>query len=70
MKTKLIAASIATAMITTPALADFYVVRDSPTAECRIVETKPADTKIVVVGNKAYKTRDEATKDMTVVCKK
>jgi hypothetical protein len=54
----------------TPALADFWIVRDSPSAECRIVETKPADTKVTIVGNTVYKTRDEATKEMTTVCKK
>lgn len=71
MKIKIILGSaLALGMLATPALADFYIVRDNPTAECKIVETKPADTKIVVVGNKVYKTRDEATKEMTTVCKK
>ena len=71
MKAKIILTSaIAIAAMSTPALADFWIVRDSPTTECRIVETKPADTKITVVGNKVYKTKDEATKEMTTVCKK
>jgi hypothetical protein len=67
---KIILATGALAFLASPALADFWIVRDSPTADCRIVETKPADTKIVIVGNKVYKTRDEATKEMTVACKK
>jgi hypothetical protein len=52
-----------------PAFADFWIVGDGPTGPCRIVETKPTDTKIVVVGNKAYKVRDEAQKELAVVCK-
>jgi hypothetical protein len=67
---KLIIATSLVGFIATPALADFYIVRESPTADCKIVETKPADTKIVVIGNKVYKTRDEATKELAVVCKK
>ena len=67
---KIITVAALTAFVATPALADFYIVRESPTAECKDVETKPADTKIVVVGNKVYKTRDEATKEIVTVCKK
>jgi len=67
---KIILAVAVTGFIATPALADFWIVRDSPAADCKIVETKPADTKITIVGNKMYKTRDEATKEMTTVCKK
>jgi hypothetical protein len=70
MKTKIILVSaLAVATLSTPAFADFWIVRDSPTAQCKIVETKPADTKIMIVGNTVYKTRDEATKEMTTVCK-
>lgn len=68
MKT-LIAATVAFAALATPALADFWIVRDSPTAQCRIVETRPADAKIVVVGDKVYKTRVEAEKEIAVACK-
>jgi hypothetical protein len=61
-------AGIAIGALSTPALADFWIVRDSPTTQCRIVETKPTDTKVTIVGNTVYKTRDEATKEMTTVC--
>jgi hypothetical protein len=67
---KIILATGLAAFLATPALADFWIVRDSPTADCHIVETKPADTKITIVGNKVYKTRDEAQKEMTTVCVK
>jgi hypothetical protein len=69
MKAKLLAAAIAATAFATPALADFWIVREGPTGECRIVETRPTDTKIVIIGNKAYKERAEAEKEVKVVCK-
>jgi hypothetical protein len=65
---KLLLASAAVAMFATPAFADFFIVREG-SGPCRIVETRPTDTKIVVIGNKAYKTRAEADKELAVVCK-
>ena len=54
---------------TAPAFAaEFYIVRGSD-QKCRIVETRPTDKTITIVGDKAYVTRDEATKQMAVVCK-
>jgi hypothetical protein len=44
-------------------------VREGPTGACGVVETRPTDTKIVVVGNKAHKVREEAEKEIAVVCK-
>jgi hypothetical protein len=44
-------------------------VREGPTGPCRVVETQPTDTKIIVVGNKAYKVREEAEREPKVVCK-
>lgn len=71
MKQKLLMAAAAVTIFATPALADFWIVRDSPTANCRVVETKPTDTKITIVGgNKVYTTRADAEKEMTVACKK
>jgi hypothetical protein len=62
-----LAALVAT---TAPAFAaDFFVVRDPDTRKCRVVESRPADTKIVVVGDKAFVTRDEAQKQIAVLCK-
>ena len=69
MTGKLLAATVAIAAFATPALADFWIVREGPTGQCRIVDVRPTDTKIVIVGNKAYKVRDEAQKEMAVVCK-
>lgn len=62
----LIAAALAVA---TPALAaEFYIVRGAD-KKCRIVETRPTDKTVVVIGDKAYVTRDEAEKQVKVVCK-
>jgi hypothetical protein len=68
MKTLIATAAVLTAFAT-PALADFWIVREGPTGPCRIVETRPTDTKIIVVGNKVYKVRAEAEKELAVVCK-
>jgi hypothetical protein len=65
---KLLLAGAAVAVLATPALADFFIVREG-TGPCRIVETRPTDTKIIVVGNKVYKTRVEADKELAIVCK-
>jgi hypothetical protein len=54
---------------TAPAFAaEFYIVR-GPDKKCTIVETRPTDKTMVVIGDKAYVTHDEATKQMAVVCK-
>ena len=54
---------------TAPAFAaEYYVVR-GPDRKCKVVETRPTDKTTVVVGDKAYVTREEATKQLAVVCK-
>lgn len=39
---------------------EFYVVQDSTTKKCTIVEKKPTISTTVVVGDSVYKTRTEA----------
>ena len=57
--------------IATPVLAaEYYIVRDDKDKECRIVETKPTEKTVVVVGDRAYVTREEAEKQLALVCKK
>jgi hypothetical protein len=68
MRTTMLAVAIAATAFATPAFADFFIVREG-TGPCRIVEVRPTDTKIVVVGNKTYTVRAEAEKEMAVVCK-
>jgi hypothetical protein len=54
---------------TAPAFAaEYYVVR-GPDKKCKIVETRPTDKTVVVIGDKAYVTREEADKQLKVVCK-
>ena len=69
MKATVQAAATVGAAFATPAAADFWIVREGPTGPCRIVGVRPTGTKIVIVGNKAYKVRDEAEKELAVVCK-
>ena len=64
----LIGAALACAFIT-PALAadEFYIVRDTTTKRCTIVDKKPTVTTTTVVGNSVYKTRTEAETGMKTV---
>jgi hypothetical protein len=50
------------------AASEFFVVR-GPDKKCKVVETRPTDKTVVVIGNKAFVTRDEAEKQITVLCK-
>src|SRR5262245_29539871 len=55
--------------VSAPAFAaEYYIVRGSD-KKCKVVETRPTDKTMIVVGDKAYITREEATKQLTVVCK-
>ena len=58
------------ALAATPALAQFYIVQSKSDKTCKIVETKPADTTtVVILGDKAFTTREEAEKQIKVICK-
>lgn len=46
---------------------EFYVVQDTSTKKCTIVEKKPTATTTVVVGDGVYKTRTEAESAMKTV---
>jgi len=53
-----------------PALAadEYYVVQDTGTKKCTIVEKKPTTTSMIVVGDQAvYKTKTEAESAMKTV---
>jgi len=53
-----------------PALAakEYFVVR-GPDEKCKVVETRPTEKTMVVIGDKAYVTREEAEAQVKVVCK-
>ena len=44
--------------------AEFYVVRDSTTKKCTIVDAKPTTTTTTVVDNGTFKTKTEAETGM------
>ena len=70
MKKTFVVAGLSLTMLAGPVLAaEFYIVQDSTTKKCRIVEQKPADTKTVtVVGDgKVFTTRSEAETSMKTV---
>jgi hypothetical protein len=61
MSKTLIAAAVAVAFATPALAAEFYVVQDSSTKRCQIVEQKPtSSTTVVVGGGKVYTSRTEA----------
>jgi hypothetical protein len=69
MRMKLLVAAAGFAALATPALAaEFYIVQDTGTKRCTIVEQRPTTQTTVVVGNgKAYTTRQEAEGAMKTV---
>jgi hypothetical protein len=67
MKSVLVFAAIAT--MAAPALADEYYVVRGPDRECRVVDSRPADTTIVQIGPLAFKTRDDAERERIILCK-
>jgi hypothetical protein len=64
----LLAASVLAGSVVPVLAAEYFIVR-GPDKKCKVVETRPTDKTIVVVGDKAYVSREEATKQLTVVCK-
>ena len=71
MKMKIVAAAAIVAAFTAPALAqaEFYVVQDTATKKCTIVDKKPTVTTqtIVTPAGTVYKTRAEAEAGMKTV---
>jgi hypothetical protein len=68
MKKFILAAGFAL-VASAPAMAQEYYIVRGPEKDCRIVESRPTDTTIVQVGPLAFKTRDEAEREIRVVCK-
>jgi len=63
-------AGAAVAMLSSTALAaEYYIVQEKATKKCKVVEARPTETTWVQVGPLAFKTRDEADKQLAVVCK-
>lgn len=64
----LLTATILLGSVTAASAAEYFIVR-GPDKKCKVVETRPKEKTVVVVGDRAYVTREEATKQLAVVCK-
>jgi vancomycin permeability regulator SanA len=68
MRAKLLAAAAVAAFVTPALAAEFYVVQDSSTKRCQIVEQRPTTQTSVVVGDgKVFTTRTEAEGAMKTI---
>lgn len=63
-----IGAALTLALVTPAAAQEFYVVQNPSTKQCTVVEEKPTDTSVVVMGDKVYTSRSEAESAVRTVC--
>lgn len=68
LKTLLLGAA-AVALFASTASADYYIVQEKATKNCKVVETKPTETTWIQIGPAAFKTKSEADTQVAVVCK-
>lgn len=61
-------ATILLGSVTAATAAEYYVVR-GPDKKCKVVEKRPTEKTVTIVGDRAYVTREEATKQIAIVCK-
>ena len=69
MITRLALVMVAAMMFSWAASADYYIFQEQTTKECKVVETRPTETTWLQIGPLSFKTRDEAEKQVAVVCK-
>jgi hypothetical protein len=68
MRAKLLAAAALAAFVTPALAAEFYVVQDTSSKRCQIVEQRPTTQTSVVVGDgKVFTTRTEAENAMKTI---
>jgi hypothetical protein len=67
MKSGLLAAGMLAAFAT-PVFADYYIVH-GPDRHCRVVERYEPGTDLIRVGPLRFGTRDEAERQVRVICK-
>jgi hypothetical protein len=60
-------ASVVAVSASAQAVTEYYVVQDSATKKCTIVDKKPTTTTVVQVGPVAFKTRAEAEAGMKTI---
>ena len=61
-------ATILLGSVTAASAAEYFIVR-GPDKKCKVVEKRPTEKTVVVIGERAYVSREEATKQVKVVCK-
>ena len=64
----IVTATILLGTVTAASAAEYYIVR-GPDKKCKVVEKRPTEKTITVIGDRAYVMREEATKQVKVVCK-
>jgi hypothetical protein len=69
MLSRLLIGAAVVAISSIPAMAEYYIVQEKATKKCKVVETRPTETTWIQVGPVAFKTKDEASKQIAVVCK-
>ena len=62
-----LAAAIAVPAFAQSTVTEYYVVQDTTTKKCTIVDRKPTTTTVVQVGPMAFKTRAEAQSGMKTI---
>lgn len=65
--TTLIVGFSASAFAQTAVVSEYYVVRDTSTKKCTIVDKKPTTTTTTIVDNGIFKTRTEAEAGMKTI---
>ena len=60
-------ASLLAGSASAQAVTEYYVVQDTATKKCTIVDKKPTTTSVVQVGPVAFKTRAEAETGMKTI---
>ena len=63
-----LAAALLVAVAGSAIAQEYFIVR-GPDQKCRVVEKRPTEKTVVVIGDKAYVSKQEAEKQVTVVCK-
>ena len=63
-------AGAAVALLSSTAVAaEYYIVQEKSSRKCKVVDVRPTETTWVQIGPMAFKTREEADKQVAVVCK-
>jgi hypothetical protein len=60
MSKRVVVAAVLIAMATPALAAEFYVAQDPESKRCKIVEEKPDGQSMIMIGTKAYATKEEA----------